>query len=151
MAERVDEQPSQDTSAAEKAAEDLTVLLPDQTIELLGKKIIVTEYTFMQWLELKPLCTEITQQFADFINAEKDVDADDILECFENNFKVMQTLLCVSISASLDFLKRLKDADMQALLLTWWGVNKHFFLRSAHRMVRAQIKQQSDGQTSSSA
>lgn len=149
MAERANST-SQDTSAAEQAAEDLTVLFPDQTIQLLGETISVTEYPFMKWLELKPICIEMNQQFADFISAEKDVDVDEILECFENHFEIMQTLLCESIHKPVEFLKRLSDAEIQLLLLTWWGVNKHFFLRSAHRIVRKN-KTQSDGQTSSSA
>lgn len=149
MAERVSPT-SQDTSAAEQAAEDLTVLFPDQTIKLLGEAISVTEYPFMKWLELKPICIEMNQQFADFISAEKDVDVDEILECFENHFEIMQTLLCESIHKPVEFLKKLPDAEMQLLLLTWWGINKHFFLKSAHRIVR-KTKTQSDGQTSSSA
>jgi len=149
MAERVNST-SQDTSAAEQAAEDLTVLFPDQTIQLLGEAISVTEYPFIKWLELKPICIEMNQQFADFISAERDVDVDEILECFENHFEVMQTLLCESIHKPVEFLKRLSDAEMQLLLLTWWGVNKHFLLKSAHRIVRKN-KTQSDGQTSSSA
>lgn len=152
MAERTPESGSQDTSAADQqAAEDLTILFPNQTIPIGGQQVTVQEYAFMQWLELKPLCTEITQQFADYVRDEKNVDVDEILECFENNFKTMQALLCASTATSVEFLKKLKSDEMEVLLFTWWGVNKHFFIRSAQRIVRAQKKLEPDGQTSSSA
>lgn len=148
MVKKVDN-PNQPNESAAQAAEDLEVLFPDQNITLQGQDITVTEYPFMTWLALKPSCTDIIQQFAEFISAEKDVDLDEILECFENHFEIMRTLLCESIHKPVEFLKRLSDAEMQLLLLTWWGVNKHFFLKSAHRIVR-KTKTQSDGQTSSS-
>ena len=149
MAERV-EQSSQDTSAAENAAEDLSVLFSDQSILLGEKTVTVQEYPFMTWIELKPQCSEINSQLAAFMTREADVSIDELLECFEDNFQIMQKLLAVSISESNEYLKTLSDDEMQSLMLTWWGVNKHFFLRSANRILR-KTNQQSDGQTSSSA
>ena len=48
MAERVKTE-SRETSAAEKAAEDLTVMFPDSSLTIAGELIIVAEYPFMQW------------------------------------------------------------------------------------------------------
>lgn len=150
MAERYQGDGSQDTSAAENAAEDLSVLFPDQTIPLGGKTVTVQEYPFMTWIELKPQCSEINSQLAAFMTREADVSIDELLECFEDNFQIMQKLLSVSISESIEYLKTLSDDEMQSLMLTWWGVNNHFFLRSANRILR-KTNQQSDGQTLSSA
>ncbi|WP_049044396.1 DUF6631 family protein [Acinetobacter bereziniae] len=152
MAERY-QQPSQENSAAQ-AAEDLAVLFPDQIITLQGQAITVTEYPFMTWLALKPLCTEIIQQFANFMQDDQEVFIDDFLECFENNFDIIQKLLSESIHQPISFLEPLLKDEMDNLLLTWWGVNKHFFLQGANRIVRkikTTTQQQSDGQTSSSA
>lgn len=149
MAERYQQQTkSQDTSAAEKAAEDLNVLFPHQTIPLGGKDILVQEYPFMTWLTLKPLCTGFIEQLASIMKQE-DVFFDDLLEFFENNFQMMQKLLCESTEQPLEFLKTLKDEEMDLLLLTWWTVNKHFFLKSVGRLLRKTQEKPSDGQTSS--
>lgn len=150
MAERYQGDGSQDTSAAENAAEDLSVLFPDQSILLGEKTVTVQEYPFMTWIELKPQCSEINSQLAAFMTREAEVSIDELLECFEDNFQIIQKLLAVSISESNEYLKTLSDDEMQSLMLTWWGVNKHFFLRSANRILR-KTNQQSDGQTSSSA
>lgn len=141
---------SQVISVAEQAAEDLKVLFPDLNIQLQGEDILVTEYPFMKWLELKPLCSGIILQFAEFMQDEQSLIVDDILECFENNFSTMQKLLSESIHKPITFLELLKKHEMDTLLVTWWGVNKHFFLQGANRILR-KIKLQSDGLTSSSA
>ena len=148
MAERV-EKPTPDTSAAASAAEDLSVLFPDQTIELMGKNVTVIEYRFIQWLKLKAKCSDLIEIFAEFLKA-KEVDLNDILECFEDHFDLIQDLIVEATSLPQDFLEQLGDEDMQALLLTWWSVNKHFFLRSADRLLRKKQKTQSDIATSSS-
>mgnify|MGYP000600243419 CR=1 FL=1 len=66
MAERVKTE-SRETSAAEKAAEDLTVMFPDSSLTIAGELIIVAEYPFMQWLELKPLHTEFLDELAELV------------------------------------------------------------------------------------
>lgn len=148
MAERV-AKPTPDTSAADSAAEDLSVLFPDQTIELMGQTVTVIEYRFIQWLKLKTKSAELIEVFAEFLKA-KEVDLNDILECFEDHFDLIQDLIIEATSLSLDFLEKLSDEDMQALLLMWWSVNKHFFLRGADRLLRKTQKTQSDIATSSS-
>lgn len=143
--------PQDEPSAAEQAAEDLTVLFPEVTIPIGGKTITVQEYSFMKWLELKPICEPVFEDFAEFIDRKDDILNDEILECFENNFQIMQTLYCESIQQDVEFLSTLKDTEMQILMITWWGVNKHFFIKSAKRLLRTKQKHATDGQTSSSA
>jgi hypothetical protein len=149
MAERVPQ--SQDNSAADNAAEDLNILFPDQSLLIANEQITVTEYPFMTWIELKPLCKPLIEEFTEFMRRGDDVAADELLECFENHFQILQTLLCKSIDKPVEFLEKLSYSDMQILLLTWWSVNKNFFLQSANRLLRAATKTQSDGQTSSSS
>ena len=149
MAERVSPT-SQDTSADENAAEDLKVLFPEITIPIGGKSITVEEYPFMKWLELKPICEPLIEDFAEFIDRKEDILNDEILECFENNFQIMQQLYCESIHQDVKFLRTLKDAEMEVLMFSWWSVNKHFFIKSAKRRLRTNLKHATDGQTSSS-
>lgn len=150
MAEKV-VQPtiSQDSSAA-KAAEDLNILMPNKTIPIGGENIEVKEYPFMVWLKLKPRCHGLVEDLAEFLDREDDILTDELLEFFENHFQFMTTLLCESIHQPVEFLEQLSDEEMNLLLMTWWVVNKHFFLKSANRLLRAKAlkDQPSDGQTS---
>ena len=149
MAERVKTE-SRETSAAEKAAEDLAVMFPDSSLTIAGELIIVAEYPFMQWLELKPLHTEFLDELAELVgHSEEGILIDDLMEFFENQFQHVQALISASISKPKEFFKPLKSAEVDDLTLIWWEVNKHFFLRSVQRTLRKQNKVLLDGQTSS--
>lgn len=149
MAERVKTE-SRETSAAEKAAEDLTVMFPDSSLTIAGELIIVAEYPFMQWLELKPLHIEFLDELAELVgHSEEGILIDDLMEFFENQFQHVQALISASISKPKEFFKPLKSAEVDDLTMIWWEVNKHFFLRSVQRTLRKQNKVLLDGQTSS--
>ncbi len=149
MAERV-KPTSREASAAEQAAEDLTVMFPDSSIEIAGQTIMVTEYPFMQWLQLKPLHQEFLDELAELVgHSEEGIVIDDLMEFFENQFQHVQALISASIDRPAEFFSPLKSDDVDTLILTWWSVNKHFFLRSVQRILRKQNKVLPDGQTSS--
>lgn len=148
MAERV-EPSSHESSAAEQAAEDLNVLFPHQTIPIGGKDILVQEYPFMQWLELKLLHTEFLDELAELVGHSDDgIEIDELMEFFEDRFKHVQALIAASIDRPLEFFKMLKSDEVDSLVLTWWHVNKNFFLKSVRRKLRKQNKAQPDGLTS---
>jgi len=149
LAERVTPT-SREPSAAEQVAEDLTVMFPDSSVEIAGETIIVSEYPFLQWLELKPLHTDFLNELAELVGySDGGVEIDDLMEFFEDRFKHVQALIAASIDRPLEFFSSLKSSEVEVLTLTWWNVNKHFFLRSVHRTLRKQNKAQSDGLTSS--
>ncbi len=149
MAERV-KPTSREPSAAEQAAEDLTVMFPDSSITIVGEAIVVTEYPFLQWLEMKSLHTDFLNELAEFVgHSDGGVEIDDLMEFFEDRFKHVQALIAASIDRPLEFFKPLKSDEVDSLVLTWWHVNKNFFLKSVRRTLRKQNKVQSDGLTSS--
>ncbi|MBP8005346.1 MAG: hypothetical protein KAZ18_00360 [Acinetobacter sp.] len=151
MAKRV---PKKDTkksqNSAAQAAEDLNVIFPDSTIVIAGENIVVTEYPFIKWLELKVHCGDLLEAMSELLAQGDQLSTDDVLEFFENNFQEIEFLIRESIQRDFEFLESLNDTDMQNLIFTWWRVNRHFFLRSAYRLQRTKIKQ-SAGPTSSSA
>ena len=149
MAERV-KPTATEPSAAEKAAEDLTVMFPDSTVSIAGESITVSEYPFMQWLQLKPAHLPFLEELAELVgHAAEGVVMDDLMEFFENQFQHVQALISASIDRPAEFFSPLKSDDVDTLILTWWSVNKHFFLRSVQRILRKQNKVLPDGQTSS--
>lgn len=137
--------------SAAQAADDLNVIFPDSTVVIAGENIVVSEYPFMTWLKIKAQCGDLVESFAELLSAGKEVVHDDVLEVFENNFHEIQFLLLEGIHKDQQFLSKLSDEDMQKLIFTWWQVNKHFFLRSAYRLLRTKTQTQSDGQASSRA
>ena len=134
--------------SAAQAAEDLNVIFPDLTITINGQPVSVLEYPFMTWLEIKSACGDLIEALAEFLGQQDNINADEILEFFENHFHEIQPLVLKSLNAPIQ-LDQLSDTEIQNLLFAWWQVNKHFFLRSAFRLIRT--KTQSDGQTSSNA
>ena len=134
--------------SAAQAAEDLNVIFPDLTITINGQPVSVLEYPFMTWLEIKSACGDLIEALAEFLGQQDNINADEILEFFENHFHEIQPLVLKSLNIPIQ-LDQLSDTEMQNLLFAWWQVNKHFFLRSAFRLIRT--KTQSDGQTSSNA
>lgn len=149
MAERV-EPTSREPSAAEQAAEDLTVMFPDASLKIGAETIIVSEYPFMQWLKLKSAHQPFLEELAELVgHTDGGIEVDELMEFFENQFQHVKTLISASIDRQAEFFTTLKSNEMDTLILTWWGVNKHFFLRSVHRTLRKQNKVLLDGQTSS--
>lgn len=136
---------SQKESAAQ-AAEDLKVVFPDVTIMVAGESIVVREYPFIKWLELKPNCGDLIESLSELVNQSENISHDQVLEFFETQFHEIEFLIRESINRDFEFLETLNDAEMQNVLFTWWRVNQHFFLRSAFRLVRTKIQTQSDGQ-----
>lgn len=148
MAERV-EPTHPEPSAAEQAAEDLSVMFPDSSITIAGETVIVTEYPFLQWLELKPLHTEFLASLAELVgHSDSGIELDELMEFFEDQFEHVQALIAASIDRPLEFFKPLKEAVINELVITWWHVNKNFFLKSVRRTLRKQNKVLSAGQTS---
>ena len=136
--------------SAAKAAEDLNVIFPDLTITINGQPVSVLEYPFMTWLEIKSGCGDLLEDLSEFLGQQDNINADEILEFFENHFHEIQPLVLKSLNIPIQ-LDQLSDTEMQNLLFAWWQVNKHFFLRSAFRLLRTTIPQQFDGQQSSTA
>ncbi len=122
--------------SAAKAAEDLKVIFPDSTIMIAGENIVVSEYSFIKWLELKVHCGDVIESLAELLTEHDEIQPDSLLEFFEIQFQEIEFLIRESINRDFEFLETLSDAEMQKLIFTWWRVNQHFFLRSAFRIVR---------------
>lgn len=151
MAHKVTKKTKKGQNSAAQAAEDLNVLFPDVSITVAGQQVVVREYPFMQWLELRVDCGELIESLAELISQKDEVETDELLEFFENHFQEIKVLILESIAGDAQFLSQLNDVEMQNLIFTWWRVNKHFFLRSAFRLVRTKIQRQSAGLASSIA
>lgn len=133
----------------EQAVHDLSVLFPNQTVFIQGQNITVNEYPFVQWLQLRQQYSSFIEKFTALMSNQDDVLVDDVLMFFEDEFADVQGLILASINQSSDFLSKVSSGEMEALMLTWWQVNKHFFIKSMVRIMRKNAKTetipQSDG------
>lgn len=148
-AEQIEQLEREENSQAEteQAVHDLSVLFPNQTVFIQGQNITVNEYPFIQWLQLRQQYSAFIDKFTALMSNQDDVLVDDVLMFFEDEFADVQGLILASINQSSDFLNKVSAGEMEALMLTWWQVNKHFFIKSMVRIMRKnQNTAKSDGQ-----
>lgn len=131
---------------SQQAVHDLSVLFPNQTVFIQGQNITVNEYPFVQWLQLRQQYSAFIEKFTALMSNQDDVLVDDVLMFFEDEFADVQGLILASINQSSDFLSKVSASEMESLMLTWWQVNKHFFLRSMVRAMRKNQDKKLDGQ-----
>ncbi len=133
---------------SQQAVHDLSVLFPNQTVFIQGQNITVNEYPFVQWLQLRQQYSAFIEKFIALMSHQDDVLVDDVLMFFEDEFADVQGLILASIGQSADFLAKVSAGEMESLMLTWWQVNKHFFIKSMVRIMRKnQNTAKLDGQT----
>lgn len=134
----------------EQSAQDLNVLFPNHRIFINGKQLTVQEYTFVEWLQLRQQYAVFINKFTALMTEHDDVLVDDVLAFFEDEFADVQGLILASIGQSADFLAKVSANEMESLMLTWWQVNKHFFMKSVVRAMRKNTKNQTMPQSDGS-
>lgn len=117
-------------------AQDLSILFPDQSLLIGGKTVKLKEYAFVEWLTLRQTYAPFIAKFTELMTASDDVLVDDVLEFFEDEFADLKGLILASIGETAKFLDGLSLTEMESLMLGWWQVNKHFFMKSVVRAVR---------------
>lgn len=148
-AEQIEQLEREENAQAEsqQAVHDLSVLFPSQTVFIQGQNITVNEYPFVQWLQLRQQYSTFIDKFTALMSHQEDVLVDDVLMFFEDEFSDVQGLILASINQSSDFLSKVSAGEMESLMLTWWQVNKHFFIKSMVRIMRKKADTaKSDGQ-----
>jgi hypothetical protein len=115
------------------ADDDLEVLAPDESLEIAGEAVTVREYRFLTGLRVdaiaKPLRQELVALFADAEAGDFDYAA--LAAVFGKHPNLVRDLIALSVERPAAWVDQLNDTDGQALLMTWWRVNSHFFV---HRL-----------------
>lgn len=122
------------------AASDLEILHPERTVPLSLGPVTVREYGGVEWLRLLPRAAPLVDAIAAQIEAGVDSGYDDTLTILATY--VDELLPLVAQAADLDMVQveTLGAAEMELLLLTWWGVCSHFFVERA--LARVLIERQ---------
>lgn len=120
-------------SAGANALEDLYVLLPDVSLELGGRKLVVREFTLLQSMRARAkasaLIDDVQQLVDDGTAADAGVEA--YMDLLARHFVLVRELMAESIDgADVAFIDGLNTLDGERLLTTWWTVTGRFFWRS---------------------
>lgn len=134
--ERQEQEQAQSQAQNDEFAQDLSILFPNQSLLIGSKTVKIKEYAFVEWLNLRQTYAPFIAKFTGLMTANDDVLVDDVLEFFENEFADLKGLILASIDEPADFLDGLTLTEMESLMLGWWQVNKHFFMKSVVRAVR---------------
>ncbi|ENY6783314.1 DUF6631 family protein [Providencia rettgeri] len=119
--------------------ESLTILLPERTLTLAGRTVVVHEYTLMEQLQHRAPLTQISQAFKTAMDTygEAPIPLDTLMDILATHHKSVLLVVAVACSEPLEWVNGLTGEDADALLYTWWGVNAPFFIRNALRESRA--------------
>jgi len=138
--------------------DELEVLIAEQTLTLAcGEQVRVHEYTFMEGLRVDALAGAMIKRLQDLFLASAGDGADfrlqDLAAVFGEEPRLMSALLAIACGREPAWVEGLSDQDGQLLILTWWNVNRHFFVR---RLVtelgaRAAVRQAGDASSPGSS
>ncbi|HGN1707904.1 TPA: DUF6631 family protein [Providencia rettgeri] len=116
-------------------SESLAILLPERTLTLSGKEVVVHEYTLAEQLKYRAPLKAISDGFkALMLNSpDAEVTLDELYDLMGTLANEVIQVAAVSCSESVEWVSALTGEDSDALLMVWWGVNAAFFTRSALR------------------
>lgn len=111
------------------SAEELEILIPEREITVAGKTVTVREFSFMEGLRLavvvSPMVSDMEALFSD---SKAEVDVMTLQTLFANHSDALMKLMAVATSLDASVIEGLNDNDGQLLLMTFWAVNKGFFV-----------------------
>ena len=114
-------------------AKDLEILQPDVTLEIQGETVTVREFTFLEGIQLvdtvKPVVEDLAAYMLGGVDLDDEVSLGILSEIMARRTGEMLKLMSQATGKSEDWITALPDADGQLLLLTFWQVNSHFFVR----------------------
>lgn len=124
----------------QSGADDLSTLHPDASITVGGRDVLIREYGFIEGMRVRAFMKPFTADL-DRLFGASDVLVDEVMEVVGEHIDIVKKAIAQSIAApgrdaspeDVAWLGTLNDQDGDRLLITWWGVNGLFFVRSIVR------------------
>ncbi|CAD5107238.1 DUF6631 family protein [Zestomonas carbonaria] len=133
MAERV----AKKKAAPDQGADDLQVLHPEVSLQVAGRDLVVREYGFIEGLGLRPRIQPLLDDLYELIQAQK-LELEQIIVTLGRHHALVAELVAIAADVDVAWLGTLNQWDGQRLLMTWWGVNGPFYLRSLVERAQAE-------------
>lgn len=141
------------TAEANAKAEALAKLHPERSTLLAGRYVTVREYGYVEGLRIQPACKGFLDAlFSTYQQGGTPPTADQVADLIALHINTVQWLIAQAITPEVDdnlaefaaqvtenmkWVGTLGDEDGDALMLTWWVVNRGFFTRRLQRRVAA--------------
>lgn len=116
-------------------SDELAVLFPDVPMRIGGQDLTVRELRFAQQIqfnaELAALADELSQAANVYEASPGAINT--LLDVLINHWPNLKQLVAASIEQDVTWIEALSGDEGEALLMTWWTVNRGFFVRRLMR------------------
>ena len=117
--------------AADREPSDMEVLHPERVLELGGDQVTVREYSNLEWLRALPVAEPLVAAIAAMLVGEQEPGYEVALGAIAKHSDGLVPLIAQSVDRDLAWLDALHPTEFETVLMTWWAVNGHFFVRRA--------------------
>ncbi len=108
---------------------DLEILNPERQLRIQGELITVREYGFVEGLKIRPIAQPFIDSLGELFRSGG-LSTDGVIDVVAEHLDAVLQLVATAADVDRAWIEQLNDADGQALLMTWWGVNGPFFVRA---------------------
>jgi hypothetical protein len=119
--------PAEKAADATSAEDDLDVLHPQRSIDVGGRELVIREYGLVEGLRLRPLHGPLVAALADASRRGEADDYEMVLDVLARHADALVALMAAAADTDEAFVRSLRGADADLLVLTWWSVNRDFF------------------------
>lgn len=143
--------PAQNPVPGADPSQDLTVLHPEQSATIAGRKVVVREYGFVEGLRLRPLTQPIMDAlYVVVADQGTPPELDEIMGILADHDEALITLMAIATDVDESWVMGLSQDDGYALMMIWWIVNGPFFIRRVfnRKVARLATERLRAGQTS---
>lgn len=144
MAQRIASAPPAGApQAAADNTDELQILHPERQLTLGGEAVTVREYGNLEWLRLLVRAEPLVAAIAAALQASSAPTYEQALAVIAEHADALLPLVAQAADRPLAWIDQLPAGDVELLLMTWWGVNAHFFVqRAINRLAVAHSEQQ---------
>lgn len=119
------------TTAADREPSDMEVLHPERVLVLGGGQVMVREYSNLEWLRALPVAEPLVAAIAAMLAGEQEPSYEVALDAIAKHSDGLVPLIAQAVDRDLAWLDALHPTEFETVLMTWWAVNGHFFVRRA--------------------
>ncbi|VFR54786.1 Phage protein [plant metagenome] len=120
---------------AAAATSELEVLHPERSLVLAGQAVTVREYGNIEWLRLLPSAEPLVNAVAQMLDSAELPSYETALDCITRHVDGLLPLIVQAVDKDMAWVETLDPGELELLLMTWWGVNGHFFVKRATNRV----------------
>ncbi|KEH07070.1 hypothetical protein GY14_30165 [Delftia tsuruhatensis] len=127
-------------SANTSSVSDMEVLHPERELQLAGEAVVVREYGNVEWLRLLPRAEPLVATIAQALQADESPTYEQALRTIAEHVDGLLPLIAQAVDREPAWVDTLAPAEVEMLLMTWWGVNAHFFVQRAINRVAVAMR-----------